>query len=128
MDFIAKFEGCSIRRRFHSGLPPSSNEPKILYSCVPSPTRFSARCREFSRCDRPICWHGCDQVPFVPFRLCLNSGRTYEIRHPEMLRVGRSSVNIYSFVGAPEDPYERMEMISLVLIERIEPIETAIPA
>jgi hypothetical protein len=68
------------------------------------------------------------QIPFVPFRLCLNSGRMYEIRHPEMLRVGRSSVNIYSFVGAPEDPYERMEMVSLVLIERIEPIETAIPA
>jgi hypothetical protein len=68
------------------------------------------------------------QVPFVSFRLCLNSGRTYEIRHPEMLRVGRSSVNFSSFVGAPEDPYERMEMISLVLIERIEPIETAIPA
>ena len=22
-------------------------------------------------------------VPFKPFRTCLNSGRTYEIRHPE---------------------------------------------
>jgi hypothetical protein len=29
MVFMAKFEVCSIRWRFHSGLPPSSNEPKI---------------------------------------------------------------------------------------------------
>jgi len=62
-------------------------------------------------------------TPFRPFRLCLNSGRTYDIRHPEMLRVGRTTVNVYSYVGEPEDPYEHMEMISLVLIERIEPIE-----
>jgi hypothetical protein len=31
---------------------------------------------------------------------------------------------MYSFAGKPEDPYERMEMVILVLIERIEPIET----
>lgn len=64
-------------------------------------------------------------VPFKPFRITLNSGRTYDIRHPEMLRVGRTSVNIFSFAGEPADPYERMEMVSLLLIERIEPIETA---
>jgi hypothetical protein len=67
-------------------------------------------------------------VPFQPFRIHLNSGRSYEIRHPEMLRVGRSSVNIYSFAGEPSDPYERMEMVSLVLMERIEAIETPVPA
>jgi hypothetical protein len=27
-------------------------------------------------------------APFQPFRIRLNSGREYEIRHPEMLRVG----------------------------------------
>ena len=62
-------------------------------------------------------------VPFQPFRLCLNSGRTYDIRHPEMLRVGRSSVNVYSFRGEPADPYETMEMVSLLLIEGVEPIK-----
>ena len=63
-------------------------------------------------------------APFRPFRMHLVGGKSYEIRHPEMLRVGRTSVNIYSFAGKPEDPYERVEMASLVLIERIEPIET----
>jgi hypothetical protein len=67
-------------------------------------------------------------VPFRPFRICLNSGRSYDIRHPEMVRVGRSSVNLYSYAGEPADPYERMEMLGLVLIERIEPIERPIPA
>jgi hypothetical protein len=40
-----------------------------------------------------------------------------------MLRVGRSSVNIYTFAGEPTDPYERMEMVSLVLVESVEPLE-----
>jgi hypothetical protein len=62
-------------------------------------------------------------TPFVPFRLRLNSGRTYDIRHPEMLRVGKSAVNVYTFSGEPSDPYERMEMVSLVLIEAVEPLE-----
>jgi hypothetical protein len=62
-------------------------------------------------------------VPFRPFRICLNSGRSYEIRHPEMLRVGRSNVNVFSFAGEPADPHEHMEMFGLLLIERIEPVE-----
>jgi hypothetical protein len=64
-------------------------------------------------------------TPFVPFRIRLNSGRTFDIRHPEMARVGRSSVNIYSFSGEPMDPYERMEMVSLALIESIEALEAS---
>jgi hypothetical protein len=47
----------------------------------------------------------------------------YDIRHPEMVKVGRSSVNKYSDVGEPEDPYEHMEVVGLLLIERIEPID-----
>ncbi len=66
-------------------------------------------------------------TPFVPFRIRLNSGRTFEIRHPEMLRVGRTAANVYSFAGAPADPYEQMEMISLVLIESVAPVEAGHP-
>ena len=67
-------------------------------------------------------------VPFRPFRICLNSGRTYDIRHPEMLRVGRSYVNIFSFTGEPTEAHEHMEMVSLLLIERIEPIAAPVRA
>ena len=67
-------------------------------------------------------------TPFVPFRIRLNSGRMFEIRHPEMLRVGRSAANIYTFAGEPADPFERMDMVSLVLIESVEPVELTHPA
>ena len=63
-------------------------------------------------------------APFRPFRVFLNSGRSYEIRHPELLRIGRTSMIFFSVRGGPDDPYDRAEMVSLVLIERIEPIET----
>ncbi len=66
-------------------------------------------------------------TPFVPFRIRLNSGRVFHIRHPEMLRVGLSSVNVYSFSGEPSDPFERMAMASLVLIESVEQLEVAHP-
>jgi len=61
-------------------------------------------------------------APLVPFRIRLNSGRTFDIRHPEMLRVGRTAANVYSFAGEPGDPYEQVEMISWVLIESVTPI------
>jgi hypothetical protein len=30
---------------------------------------------------------------------------------------------VFSFAGEPQDPIEKMEMVGLVLVERIEPIE-----
>ncbi len=67
-------------------------------------------------------------APFRPFRIHLNSGRAYDIRHPEMLRVGRTTMNVYTFTGEPADPFERLEMVSMLLIERIEPMEQSAPA
>ena len=60
-------------------------------------------------------------MPFVPYRIRLNSGRTYDIRHPEMIKIGRSSLIIFTFVGEEPDTYEKAEMLSVVLIESIEP-------
>ncbi len=60
-------------------------------------------------------------VPFQPFRIYLNSGRSYDIRHPEMIRIGRSSALIFSYSQEP-NPYEAVEMVGLILMERIEPI------
>jgi hypothetical protein len=61
-------------------------------------------------------------VPFRAFRIHLNGGKSYDIRHPEMVRVGRSTLHIF-FADRPESPYERFEIVSLLLVERIEPIE-----
>jgi hypothetical protein len=42
-----------------------------------------------------------------------------------MIRVGRSTAIVFSFTGGPDEPFEKMEMIGLILIERIEPMEAA---
>jgi hypothetical protein len=69
-------------------------------------------------------FHYTRAVPFRPFRMVMNSGQSYEVFHPEMVRVGRTTV--FVFVAArPQDPAERCDMVSLVLIERIEFIEVA---
>ena len=64
-------------------------------------------------------------APFVPFRVRLNSGRTFEVRHPEMVRVGRTTAYIFTYLSEPPDVVQKMEMIGLVLIESIEPLEPA---
>ena len=61
-------------------------------------------------------------TPFLPYRIRLTSGRTFDIRHPEMVVIGRSRVHIYTFGAGPTEPYDRMEMVSQVLIESIEPV------
>ena len=37
--------------------------------------------------------------PFRPFRIHMASGWTFDVRHPEMVRVGRSNLLVFSFVG-----------------------------
>jgi hypothetical protein len=34
-------------------------------------------------------------------------------------------MHVYSYEGEPTDPYERVDMVSLLLIESIEPLETS---
>ena len=69
-------------------------------------------------------FHYTRAAPFRPFRLVMNSGQTYEIFHPEMVRVARTSIFVF-FAVRPEDPVERCDSVSLLLIERIELIELA---
>jgi hypothetical protein len=57
-------------------------------------------------------WTWVRAAPFRSFRITLNSGRNYDIRHPETVRVGRSYINIFSFAGEPAAPPEKMEMVS----------------
>ncbi len=59
--------------------------------------------------------------PFISFGLHLSDGRVFEIRHPDLVVVGRTTL----IVGIPEpgeDPYmERSETIALIHIVSIEP-------
>jgi hypothetical protein len=61
--------------------------------------------------------------PFRPFRIHMASGRTFEIRHPEMIKVGRSSVTVYSRPDGDASQSERWQGVSLMLLESVEPME-----
>jgi hypothetical protein len=61
-------------------------------------------------------------VPFRPFRLILNSGKNYDVRHPEMLNVTIGTVHYYHRTE-PDEPGLRWETVSLALIQNIEHID-----
>jgi hypothetical protein len=64
--------------------------------------------------------------PFQPFRLTLTDGRSYEILHPELAMVGRSTVIIgLARPGEPEPVFDLHVTVSLLHIMQIEPIVPA---
>jgi len=62
--------------------------------------------------------------PFRPFRISMASGKVYEIRHPEMIQVGRTTVTIFTYLSDDaEESKEQQHEVSMLLIESIEPID-----
>ena len=62
-------------------------------------------------------------APFRPFRIHTASGRTFEVRHPEMVKVLKSYLLVFYSVGETPDVYDEWESVSLMLIESISHIE-----
>ena len=67
-----------------------------------------------------------DAEPFQPFRIHMASGRTFDVRHPEMIRIGRTSVTVFAFSQDDERFYERVEMLGLLRIESISVLDTSV--
>ncbi len=68
--------------------------------------------------------------PFQPFRIWVSDGNSYEVRHPEMCMPGYTS----TIIGLPRDPsrpvaerYEIISMLHIVKLEPLEPAQTATP-
>jgi len=60
--------------------------------------------------------------PFRPFRIKMLSGAVYEIRHPEMIRVGRDYF-VFFHATPPDAPAKRFETISLIHVENLHHFE-----
>jgi hypothetical protein len=58
-------------------------------------------------------------APFRPFRVHMVSGQTYDIRHPEMVKVTGTALVILTFLSQEEGIFDRWETAPLALIERI---------
>jgi hypothetical protein len=63
--------------------------------------------------------------PFRPFRIRMASSQSFDIRHPEMILVGRTSVKIYTATGSDEN--EKWHDASMMLMETIEPLDATVP-
>ena len=61
--------------------------------------------------------------PFRPFRIHMASGQTFDVRHPMMVRLGRSNLLVFSFVGDSADVFDEWESVSLMLTESVSHLE-----
>ena len=63
--------------------------------------------------------------PFRTFRIRMASGQSFDIRHPEMILVGRTSVRVHSVNG--NDQNEKWHDVSMLLMESVEPLDSSVP-
>lgn len=65
-------------------------------------------------------------APFRPFRIRMNSGRTFDIHHPEMVQVGKRDLLVFTFVNDAPEVHDHRENLSLLLIESVSPLEVPV--
>jgi hypothetical protein len=64
--------------------------------------------------------------PFQPFRISMSDGHQFDVRHPEMAIVSRSTVLIgVPGPRGPDGPVERVVTCALVHITRMEALNGA---
>jgi hypothetical protein len=61
--------------------------------------------------------------PFRPFRIHTASGRDFEVRHPEVVQVGKTTLTISIPLADIPEAEGLWYKLSLMLIESIEPLE-----
>ncbi len=64
------------------------------------------------------------QRPFKPFRLVMSSGQSYEVRHPEMAMLTRTSILVGIDIADDGVPAE-FKICSLLHVTAVEPLTPA---
>ena len=64
--------------------------------------------------------------PFRPFRLHMASGKAFDIRHPEMVKILKSYLLVFSFDPGETEIVNQWESISLMLIESVSHLDAAV--
>ncbi len=62
--------------------------------------------------------------PFKPFRLVMSSGQTFDVRHPEMAFLSRTSIYVGVDVADDNVPSD-FRICSLLHVTAIEPLKAA---
>ncbi len=60
--------------------------------------------------------------PFVPYRICVTDGTSYDIRHPDQVIVLRSRIVVG--VGGGNGVPDRIEHVALIHVVRIEELQS----
>jgi hypothetical protein len=66
--------------------------------------------------------------PFVPLRIVTGSGQVYDIRHPELILVGRRSVTIGSASNENPTYYEQVSQVAILHITALENLPSSAPS
>lgn len=66
--------------------------------------------------------------PFRPFRLQVVAGRTFDVRQPEEIKVGRSCVHFFSYLEEDRTIFETCDYVSLMMLESITDLDSAASA
>ncbi len=61
--------------------------------------------------------------PFAPFRLFVSDGSVYDVRHPELVMLGKRSVALGLTTDPGQTVYDRLATVDLLHITRVEPLE-----
>jgi hypothetical protein len=71
-------------------------------------------------------WSWRRRRPFEPFRICLTDGTTYDVKHPELVMVGRRTAVVGVCDTETQPPlYDRAATVALMHVVRLEPIAAA---
>ena len=66
--------------------------------------------------------------PFVPFRIYMADGSTYDVRRIEMCMVGLATATVGFPSSADSTLYDRTMILSLRQVVKLEPLEGAVAA
>lgn len=64
------------------------------------------------------------QRPFKPFRVVMSSGKTYDVRHPEMALLTRSDL-LVGIDDADDEVPADFKICALLHVTAVEPVESA---
>jgi len=64
--------------------------------------------------------------PFRPFRIRMASGKTFDVRHPEMIKVLKSYVLVFKTSGDAPEFLEEFESVSLMFAEDVSHLEVPV--
>lgn len=60
--------------------------------------------------------------PFMPFRITMSSGQTFDVKHPEMAWLTKSLVFIGTGAFIPANEADEFRMCSLLHVTAVEPL------